>query len=471
MWPVKELSFATKGWALAALGTGAFATMWLLTMMSPMLPTLVQAFHTDVNSIQWAVLAYSLTMASTMVSFGRLGDLAGRKKVYVAGFVVLAVGSLLGALAKALVPFLASRVVQGIGASLIVANNLALLSEVFPPRERGAAVAFNLTLVALGSLIAPTLAGLLISTAGWQANFYLLAVVSLAGAAVSWKRLADTPALSQESLDLWGALTFAAAIASITVVMNQGPRLGWSSGLVLAAAAAASAAVVLFWWASRRSPRPLLDGALLRNRTFSLSNACLFLAGLSTAAINFVLPFFLQVALGFSPAAMGLLLAAGPAVQMLLSPLSGRLTDRLGFWIPSTLGVTMDVLAALWLSAAAPGQAILWLILRLALVGVGPGLLQTPNQTAVMGSAPSDRAGMASGFLGTMRHLGMITGVASVGTFFSLRSAHYAALAGGNTAAGFAAGFREAMWVVAAANALGVLLSAARARPHLEQRA
>ncbi len=253
-------------------------------------------------------------------------------------------------------------------------------------------------------------------------------------------------------------------MSAITITLNRGPVVGWSSPLVMSALAVAVLAAIAFGAVNGASPRPFLDMSLLRNRTFALSSASLFLAGLSMASVNFVLPFFLQLALGLNPARMGLLLAAPPTLQMLLSPVSGRLTDRIGFVLPATLGVAMDVLAALWLSTASITTAGVWMVLRLALVGVGPGLLQTPNQMAVMTSAPPERAGMASGFLGTMRHLGMITGVASVGTFFSLRSSYHAAVTGGNAALGFAAGFREAMWMLVAVNLVGVIVSASRAR-------
>ncbi len=448
-----------------ATGFSALGTVSILSMVNASLPTLVEYFDTDVLTIQWMVLGYSLTMAGLLLGFGRLADVVGRKRVYLLGFVLFATGSLLCGLAANLPMLLLCRVVQASGASALVANTLPIVVGIFPAQERGRALGYNSVVVSLASLLAPTLTGFLIGTWSWRGVFLFQIPVVLTGMALTLRFVPDVPAEPGQSFDLVGAVAFALTVVPLTAVLNQGSRLGWSSPLVLLLAAVGLGSGALFVVRSGRISQPLIDLRLLRIRMFAFSNLCTFVSNLDWASLGFLLPFLLQRVLGYSPVQMGLLLIAQPAVQIVTSPIAGWMADRWGCRVPATLGYALQALTVFWLSATTPGTSTALVILKLGLAGVGFGLSATPNSAAVLGSVPKERGGAASGLMATMRHVGMVTGVAVIGTLFATRSAYHAALLGSaNPADGYTAGFRDAARLLATVDAAGILLSWARGR-------
>ena len=450
-------------WAGAAAYIGTFCTVLMLGQANAMLPTLVDYFHTDVATIQWVVLAYSVTMAGLLLAFGRLADVAGRKRIYTIGYAGFAVGSLLCAASPSFPLFLVSRIVQGVFAAMIGANAVAVITQTFAAEQRGMALGMWSTVTASAQLLGPSLAGLLIQGVGWQANFGVQAGLGTLGAVLAHRALPDFPRQAAP-FDLSGAAALAVTIASFTVLLNRGPKLGWTSPLALGLLALGLLAGAAFGWLSRRATAPVLSLRLLANRRFAFSNACVFLTWMGLQATGFVLPFFLQKVVGLSPAEMGLMLMAQPALILVVSPLGGWLTDRFGSRLPATAGTLCDVAAVLFLATATPATARSGLVLRLAATGVGAGLAQAANSAAIMGEAPRGQAGMASGLAGTMRHLGLVTGTAVIGTFFSVRSGMHAG-AGAPIEAGYFAGFRDALYVLAFTHGLSALVSALRG-PH-----
>ena len=449
-----------KWLVFAATGTASLATVSIISMINTMSPTLVEYFGSNVVTIQWMVLIYSLTMAGLLLAFGRLADIVGRRRVFAAGFVLFGLGSGLCSLAPTLPILLLCRVVQASGAAMLVSNSMPIVVGAFPPNQRGRALGLNGVAASISSLLGPSIAGILISTVSWRATFVFLVPVSAVGAVLTWRFVPDIRAEGKQVFDLRGAALFALTVVPLTAFFNQGTNLGWTSPLILGLLAVGLTSGTLFVWLNHRTEHPILDLSLLRNRMFALSNVGTLLATVGWQSHNFLLPFFLQNALGYSPAQMGLLMMAPAATQIWVNPISGWLVDKLGCRVPGTIGFLFEAGALLWMSATPVGTPTWLVIIKLMAIGMGFGLTATPNSAGVLGSVHRDKVGAASGFMTTMRHIGIASGVAIIGTLFATRSAFHAGLLGSSDASlGYAPGFRDAVRVLAMIDATGAVLS------------
>ncbi len=457
---MSEQGESRKWPTFVAVSIGTFQSVSVLRMVSLVLPTLVDDLRTDVTMVQWVVLAYSLTMAGLLLAFGRLADVWGRRRIYALGFGIFGTGSFLCGLATSLPLLVAFRVMQACGGAMLVSNSMAVLTAAFPPSERGRALGLNSTITAVASLVGPSLGGFLISQFGWRAVFHFNGVYGLVGVVTTLLLLPEMPRAKDEGFDLAGAVTFMLGVATLTVALNQARSLGLLSPYILVMVVVSVVAFAAFFAVSRKAAHPVLDLRLLRNQQFTVANGCNFISSFGMSGISFLLPFFLQRVMLMTAAAAGVVLMAQSAVQTVAGPISGWLTDHLGSKRLTIIGLVLDAAALLWLSALRPDSTNLDVIVRLAFLGMGSGVFQTANNSAVMGAVRREAYSTASGFLGTMRHLGTITGVAIVGGLFSIRSAVYA---GGTgmlaTSNGMAGGYRDGMWFVAGLYVLGALLA------------
>jgi EmrB/QacA subfamily drug resistance transporter len=447
----------------AATSLSALATVSILSMVNASMPTLVEYFRTDLVTIQWMVLGYSLAMAGLLLALGRLADVVGRRRGYLLGMVLYSVGCALCGLATRLPMLLLGRVVQATGSAAMVSNTLPMVVGVFPANERGQALGYNAIVTSVASLLAPTVTGILISTWGWRSVFLAQIPLVLAAMVLTIRFVPELAAEAGQQFDAAGAASFALAVVPLTAVLNQGSRLGWTSRPVLLLGAVGLASGAYFIRRSQRVPQPIIDLRLLRIRMFAMSNLCTFVSNLDWASLGFLLPFLLQRVLGYTPVQMGLLLMAQPAVQIVSGPVSGWMADRWGARVPATIGYVLQVGTLLWLSMTNQSTSVALVVLKLALSGVGYGLSSTPNSAAVLGSVSRESGGAANGFMGTMRHIGMVTGVAVIGTLFATRSAHHASVLGStDVVAGYAGGFHDAIRVLACVDAAGIAFSWAR---------
>ncbi|HLY67705.1 MAG TPA: MFS transporter, partial [Chloroflexota bacterium] len=405
---------------------GAFLGQLDASIATLVLPTLEVVFKAQVAAVEWVAIAYLVTLAALVVTFGRLADIRGRKLLYNAGFVVFILGSALCGLAPHLGLLIAFRVLQAVGAAMLQANSVAIITAAVPRHELGRAIGIQGAAQAVGLSVGPSVGGFLIAALGWQWVFYIAVQFGLAGAAMAWFILPQTErdssvALIKESFDWWGAALFAAAVAITLLAVTFGNSWGWTSARLAAAVFLAVAALAMFIQLERKTPRPLLDFELFRNRLFSAG----IVSGLMSYAVLFgmlfLMPFYLQRVRGHDPVTTGLLLTAVPLAIVVLAPLSGALTDRVGSRWPTVLGMGIAALAlsALALPGAAtapPGTTVRTLVV----FGVGLGLFTPPNNSAIMGSAPRTRLGLAAGVLNMTRSLGTSLGVAATGAVLAL---------------------------------------------------
>jgi EmrB/QacA subfamily drug resistance transporter len=407
---------------------GAFLGQLDASIAGLVLPTLEDVFGAPVASVEWVAIAYLLTLAALVVPLGRLADLLGRKTLYTWGFVVFIVGSAACGFAPSLGWLVGFRVLQAVGASMLQANSVAIITAAVPRRVLGRAIGVQGAAQAVGLSVGPSVGGLLIDTLGWQWVFFIAVPFGILGTVLGWlvlpctTRAARAQAASEpERFDWLGAVLLGPAVALVLLGLTYGQAWGWTSPTLLGVLIAAAVCLAAFWRTESRSRSPLVDPALLRVRTFSLG----LMAGLLSYAVLFgslfSLPFYLERVLDQSPASTGLLLTPIPIALGVMAPVAGALVDRIGAVAPTVVGM-LAAAVALFALAIAPIDLSLTLLL-LALLGVGLGLFTPPNNSTIMGSAPANRLGTAGGILNMTRSIGTSLGVAATGAVLAIRLA------------------------------------------------
>ncbi|HYT56497.1 MAG TPA: DHA2 family efflux MFS transporter permease subunit [Verrucomicrobiae bacterium] len=384
------------------------------------LPTLTHTFNTSLTTIQWVLLIYDLLLIGTVITVGRLGDLFGRRRYYAAGFLVFVLGSALCGAAQSAWQIILFRGLQAVGGAMISANGRAIASVAFPASERGKAMGFASMAFHVGFLTGPTLGGFLIDTVGWRWIFYLNLPVGIWGAYLAWKLLEESKEdVKDISVDFPGAILLMATCSLFLYAMNQLPHLGWRDSSVAIMLMLSMVAGALFVFVELRSRMPILSFALFRNRLFTASMLSLFFITSTQSAISFLMPFYLQNILHFSPTHMGWILIANSVVIVLIAPIAGWLSDRMGSRLLCTAGSGLIVIGQFFIASLGVDSSIPRIILPLLLIGLGWAIFNSPNQSAILGSVPRDKVGTASGMNTTTARTGGAMGVALSATLFT----------------------------------------------------
>jgi len=410
----------TKWLVLVAIGIGTFMSALDGSVVNTILPVVTDYFQTDVATVEWVVTTYLLVVSGLLLSVGRLGDLRGNKVAYIWGFVVFVVGSALCGSAPSPIFLIASRGLQAIGASMLFANSPAILTKNFPASQRGQALGLQGAMTYLGLTTGPFLGGWLADTFGWHSVFYINVPIGLIAIVLSLIVIPrDTPAAQSEKFDLAGASTFLVGLVTLLFALNQGHNLGWTSPIILGLFIASLLILGLFTWIEMRIPTPMLDLSLFKRRVFSMSTVSPILNYLCVYSVLFLTPFYLIQARGLSASQAGLILTSQPIIMALTSPISGRLSDRIGSRIPTTLGMLILATGLFTLSRLTLESPFWMVVLGLAIGGLGTGLFVAPNNSALMGDAPRNRQGIAAGVLALSRNVGMVLGIGLTGAIFT----------------------------------------------------
>ena len=433
------------------------------SIVNVVLPTLARSFSSSLAAVQWVPMAYLLASGSLVLFFGRLGDLRGHRRVFLSGLLAFVAASVLCAAAPTIETLVACRTLQGVAAAALMSVPLAILTATFPPAERGKAIGFFAASISVGLALGPSLGGVLTATLGWRAAFLVNLPLGLFAFAFA-RRVLPEPPVRPGRLDLPGAATALGALASFLLFVNRAQVEGLSARtapLLLAAGACAA----LFVSVERRAAAPMVSFSIFGRRNVPLGAAAAVLNFMAQYVVVFLTPFLLSRLLGEGPARVGLVLTAFPLAVLCVAPFAGALSDRIGTALPAAAGASASAAACVLLATmpagAGPGD-VAW---RLALFGAGTGLFQSPNNSAVMGSAPREHLGVVASLLGTARTLGMVLGVAAAGAvvyaFVPAPALRDGALAP-SSAAAFADGVRRAYAAGAAFAAASALLASAR---------
>jgi len=399
--------------ALFVAVLASFLTPFAASSVNVALPTIGAELHMDAVLLSWTSTGFLLASASTLVPFGRIADLHGRKRLFLYGMLVWTAFSLLCAFMPTGSALIAMRFGQGMGGGMIFGTSVAILTSVYPPGDRGRVLGISVAAVYLGMSVGPFMGGLITTALGWRAIFLLNVPLGLAVVAVTASKLKGEWAGARgERFDLPGAAVYVAMVMSVVVGFAILP--GWD-GLVLLLAGLAILAV--FIALERRTPSPVLDIRMFSgNRVFAFSNMATLINYAATFAIGFFMSLYLQNVRGLSPEAAGLVLLSQPIVQAALSPAAGRLSDRVEPRIVASVGMAMTFLGLLYLSTLGEGTPMPLVVGVLALQGLGFALFSSPNTNAIMSSVRRSSYGLASSMVATMRGIGqtLSMGVASM---------------------------------------------------------
>lgn len=415
-----------RRWILFAAALGAFASTVMGTSVNVALPSLVEALDAPFAVVQWVVLAYLLSTAALLPIVGRLADMLGKRAILAGGFLVFAVGSLATGLAPGATALIAFRLLHGAGSAVLTGVGMAIVTDVYPPEERGRAIGINGAVLSSGIVLGPTLGGLLVEI-GWRWVFLAGLPLGLVGAALAWRFVPRYPRGPNQRFDLAGAAALAATLTSLSLALTLGQDRGFGDPLVLAAFAAAGLGLPAFLAIERRAEQPVVDLALFRDVRMTVGLAAGLGAFVSIAGTIFVMPFYLENVLGLAPRDVGLLMSTTPILLVIIAPIAGTLADRFGERIVTVVGLGFALVGFALVGTLAADTTPLGFVLRFVPVGIGMGTFQTPNNSAIMGAAPPGRSGVAGGLLGLTRALGQTTGIAVLGSLWATRVAARAA--------------------------------------------
>jgi EmrB/QacA subfamily drug resistance transporter len=392
------------------ISIGVYMSTLDASIVNISLPTIVRSLNTHLTAVAWVVMAYLIVITGCLLVTGRLSDLFGLRRIYLLGYLTFTLGSALCSFSPTIYFLIGSRMLQGLGASALMANGPAILTTAYPEHERGKALGILGSVVSAGFLTGPILGGFLVEHLGWRSIFFINLPIGAMGIYLSSKVLERAEPTGKPQVDLRGALLLFFFVTSLLLLLNQigkgSTPLLW--GWLLLSLLCFSLFIVV----EIQSPFPLVDLQLFRRRLFICSLGASFLSFWMSAAHSFVIPFFLQNILEFSPSKVGMLVFPVALTVMVMAPLGGRFSDRFGVRIPATMGLILTSLTIFSFTLLKPGVRELDILWRQIALGVGISFFNPANNSAIIGSLPREKVGLASSLLALSRNLGMVIGVA-----------------------------------------------------------
>lgn len=420
-----EADYSNKWLTLSATGMGIFLATVDGSIVNVALPTLVTSLDTTFSIIQWVVLAYLLTVSTLMMSIGRLGDMIGKKRLYAAGFIIFTTGSVLCGLSPTVYWLIGFRVVQALGAALIMALGMAIVTEAFPPWERGKALGISGAIVSIGIAIGPSLGGVILSFLSWHWIFLVNLPIGIVGTVMVFKLVKSGKPKGKQEFDYLGAITLFIAILCLLLGLTVGQQAGFRQAPVIILLSVWFVTLMIFIVIEDRSTHPMIRMDFFRSSQLSVNLFTGFITFIGVSGTIILLPFYLQNILGHPTIVVGMMLCVVPVMLGISSPIAGVLSDRFGSDLISLFGLLL-VLAGFYLSSTLTAEStILGFIVRVFPIGLGMGIFQTPNNSSIMGSVPKAHLGIASGMISVSRTLGQTVGTAVLGAIWASRTFHY----------------------------------------------
>ena len=419
-----------KWLTMVTVGTGILASTLDGSILNLAYPALTEAFNTEPSTVLWVTVAFLLISASLALPLGTVGDMVGRKRLYISGCLVFTLGLALVSVSQNIGQMIAFRIVQGVGQGMMVATGNALIIGAFPDTERGKALGIIGALVGVGLASGPLVGGVILEFLGWRALFWTRLPVGMLVLIIAPLVLrSDSRVEKAQEFDYLGTIALMVGLSALLLFINRAPLDG-ASKLVLLLGVTSGIGLCTFVFIERKAVVPLFELSLLRQRLFSMAVTSSLFQFVAQAAFMFLMPFYLLQGLGMKPSEAGPVLMTLQVTRLVISPISGILSDRFESRTIATIGLGIMCIGYLLLLRLDETSSLVHIVTGLILAGSGSAMFLPPNNSIVMGSVPRDRLGMASAIIAVVRQVGISFGITVMGTVYSLQElAHRTALA------------------------------------------
>jgi EmrB/QacA subfamily drug resistance transporter len=413
-----------KWWTLGSLSFALFMIMLDNTVVNVALPAIKSDLGISQSELEWTVAAYALTFASLLLTGGKLGDLLGRRLIFVIGLVVFTASSLFCGLSSSAPELISARAVQGVGAALMMPATLSIISATFAVRERGMAIGIWAGVSAMALAIGPLLGGIITEHISWNWIFYVNVPIGALGVVAALVVVPESRDTSHEQrLDLPGLLSSGIGLLAIVYALIEAHNFGWTSARILGLFVIGAVALTAFVLLELHQRLPMLDLSLFKSGTFAGANLVAILVTLAMFGIFVFFPIYMQTFRGWSPIQAGAALLPWTVMIVIFAPIAGKLSDRVGSRWLMAAGMTVVSVCCLLLSTVTLHSTFWHMLPAFILGGLGMSFVMTPMSAAAMGAAPVDKAGVASGVLNTFRQVGVALGIAITGAIVADRAA------------------------------------------------
>ncbi|MEA2431459.1 MAG: hypothetical protein QOI19_1932 [Thermoleophilaceae bacterium] len=460
-----------KWWALSCTSLGMLVATINSGTLIIALPDLERALHTSLLQLVWVILVYMIASTVLVLTAGRLSDLFGRKRAYVAGFAIFAAASLGAGFAHTGTELILWRVAQGVGGAFLFANAAAIVTDAFPREQLGLAMGTNTMIAAVGLVIGPVLGGALVAI-DWPWVFWFNVPLGIIGSVWAALNLHELGRKDEErTLDVAGTLTYVVGLTALVYAISRGGLSGWNDGLVIGGFAIAAVLLPAFLMIERRHRAPMLDLSIFQDKLFAAASGAAFINGLSRFALLFIFVFYYQGAQGDDPITAGIKLAPMALGMLVSSPLAGIWADRRGSRTLAALGMVVSAVGLVGMTWLQPDSAYWVGALWLAVVGIGSGMFNSPNTAAMMGTVPVARRGIAAGARVMLQNTGAVISIAFVMAVITAAIPQavllkiFSGVANGLSSAQlapFISNMHTALWTLAAVSLVGAVVSLMR---------
>jgi len=402
-----------KWFILLTVLIGATMSALDVSIVNVATPTIENRFDVPMSMVEWVVMGYMLTLTVFLPFFGRLADMFGRTRMYNIGFIIFTIGSALCGISPNAYFLIFSRVLQAIGAGMLQANSVAIITQSFPKSELGRAIGIQGAVQAIAMSIGPFVSGILISLLNWRLVFYINVPIGIIGTLMALFILpASKHNLKKDTeIDFLGVILCATGLGFLVLAIDQGAKVGWTSSLIILCFLASLIIFPLFIIRELKTNNPMIDLRIFKNWDFSTGNITGFLSYYVLFAVLFLMPFYLEDIMHYDAEVVGSILTPIPLAMALIAPFAGAISDKIGSRFMTTLGMIICATATFFLSFLNDNINIYFLTIIFIILGLGMGIFTPPNNSTIMLSAPEDKLGVAGGILNMMRALGLIFGV------------------------------------------------------------
>lgn len=400
-----------RWWILVAVCLFTFMSTLDGSIVNIALPVMSKSLVIPMNQAEWVVSIYLIIICALLLLFGKLGDSHGKIRIFKIGSVLFTVGSLLCGFNSGLVMLLAARSLQAVGAAMTMSANNGIITEVFPFQERGRALGMIGSFVALGSIAGPGIGGLILAHLSWGYIFWMNVPVGILAIILGQIILPKDITMSKQPIDKPGAVLFAVMMVSLFAGVFIGQEIGFTQPIILGAFVIAIVATAIFVRVELHHDNPILALQLFKNSRFSISILCAFLIFVANFFFNVISPFYLENARGLAANYAGYALMTFPIVQVIVAPIAGAISDKIGPELLTFIGLVLITLSQIGYMFASLTTPLWFFMFFIGLVGFGNGIFQAPNNSIVMSSVEVKDLGVAGGINALARELGMIIGI------------------------------------------------------------